>query len=110
MSGIGIKNFLNQAVADIKLVVPLKAVFPDSWERILTYAYYPVSGGDAFERMTGNKKFFFGGIFSSQRISELIVRIAPSCSSISLSNGWDEPPKRLLCSVSLYNEFIDFVN
>lgn len=96
MSGIGIKNFLDQAVADIKLVAPLKAVFPDSWECIFTYAYYPVNGGGAFERVTGNKKFF-GGIFSSQRMSELIVRIMPSYSSISLSDGWDEPPKRLLC-------------
>jgi hypothetical protein len=40
VSGIGIKKLPDKAVADIRLAAPLRAVFPDEWERILACAYY----------------------------------------------------------------------
>ena len=44
-------NLLDKAVSDIKLDAPLKAVFPDDWERILTCAYYLVSEGGALSHV-----------------------------------------------------------
>lgn len=45
VASTGIGKLLDKAVSDIKLDAPLKAVFPDDWERILTCAYYLVSEG-----------------------------------------------------------------
>ncbi len=44
VASTGIGKLLDKAVSDIKLDAPLKAVFPDDWERILACAYYLVSG------------------------------------------------------------------
>ncbi len=78
VAATGIEKLLNQAVADMKLAAPLKAVFPNDWERILTCAYYLVSKGSALAHVAKWQQAFsspHSGKLSSQRISELITRI-----------------------------------
>lgn len=81
VASTGIGKLLDKAVSDIKLAAPLKAVFPDDWERILTCAYYLVSEGGALAHVEKWQRAFsspYEEKLTSQRISELITRITPS--------------------------------
>ncbi len=113
----GIEKLLDQAVADMKLAAPLKAVFPDDWERMLTCAYYLASEGGALAHVEKWQQAFsspYGGKLSSQRISELLTRITPSLQQDFFSkwaglNRQDDYYAMDITSVSSYSEFIDFV-
>lgn len=80
VASTGIGKLLDKAVSDIKLDAPLKAVFPDDWERILACAYYLVSEGGALAHvekwqrafkkvMNDNRQFKKGEIPDAEWIS-----------------------------------------
>lgn len=113
----GIEQLLDKAVADLKLDSPLKTVFPDDWERILTCAYYLVSEGGALAHVEKWQQSYsspYKGKLSSQRISELIARITPSLQQDffglwTRNNHQDEYYAMDITSVSSYSGLIDFV-
>ena len=117
VASTGIEKLLGQAVADMRLSAPLKAVFPDDWECILTCAYYLVSEGGALAHVEKWQQAFsspYSGKLSSQRISELITRITPSLQQDFFSkwadlNRQDDYYAMDITSVSSYSELIDFV-
>ncbi len=117
VAATGIGKLLDRAVADIKLAAPLRAVFPDDWERILTCAYYLVSEGGALAHVEKWQQAFsspYGDKLSSQRISELLTRMTPSLQQDFFSkwvgqNRQDDYYAMDVTSVSSYSEFLDFV-
>ncbi|XBX08499.1 hypothetical protein QMP26_10655 [Enterocloster clostridioformis] len=77
----GIQSLLDKAVSDIGLTVPLTAVFPDDWKRILTCAYYLVSEGGALCHIEQWQRMYPSpcrSLLASQRVSELLVRTTPT--------------------------------
>ncbi len=117
VASTGIGKLLDKAVSDIKLDAPLKAVFPDDWERILTCAYYLVSEGGALAHVEKWQRAFsspYEEKLTSQRISELITRITPSLQQNFFSmwaglSRQDSYYAMDMTSVSSYSEFIEFV-
>ena len=117
VTATGIEKLLDRAVADIKLDVPLREVFPEDWKRILTCAYYLASEGGALAHVDKWQQAFSSPCserLSSQRISELIARITPSLQqdffrSWADINRQDNYYAMDITSVSSYSEFIDFV-
>ena len=117
VASTGIGKLLDKAVSDIKLDAPLKAVFPDDWERILTCAYYLVSEGGALAHVEKWQRAFsspYEEKLTSQRVSELITRITPSLQQNFFSmwaglNRQDSYYAMDITSVSSYSEFIEFV-
>ena len=76
VASTGIGKLLDKAVSDIKLDAPLKAVFPDDWERILTCAYYLVSEGGALAHVEKWQRAFsspYEEKLTSQRIDRKSV-------------------------------------
>ena len=118
VASTGIRNLFDKAVSDIKLDAPLKAIFPNDWERILACAYYLVSEGGALAHVEKWQRAFsspYKEKFTSQRISELIPRITPSLQQDFFSmwtrlNRQDSYYAMDITSVSFYIEFIDFVH
>ena len=117
VASTGIGKLLDKAVSDIKLDAPLKAVFPDDWERILTCAYYLVSEGGALAHVEKWQRAFsspYEEKLTSQRVSELLTRITPSLQQNFFSiwaglNRQDSYYAMDITSVSSYSEFMEFV-
>lgn len=113
----GIQSLLDKAVSDIGLTVPLTAVFPDDWKRILTCAYYLVSEGGALCHIEQWQRMYpppCRSLLASQRVSELLVRITPALQQNFFSRWIDVNRQKDvyamdITSVSSYSELIDFV-
>ncbi len=113
----GIQSLLDKAVSDIGLTVPLTAVFPDDWKRILTCAYYLVSEGGALCHIEQWQRMYPSpcrSLLASQRVSELLVRITPALQQNFFSRWIDVNRQKDvyamdITSVSSYSELIDFV-
>ena len=113
----GIQSLLDKAVSDIGLMVPLTAVFPDDWKRILTCAYYLISEGGALCHVEQWQRMYpspYHYPLASQRVSELLARITPTLQQDFFSRWIDVNRQKDVCamditSVSSYSELIDFV-
>lgn len=118
VSGIGLSMLLDKAAEDTGLRSVLKKVFRDDWMQMLTCAYYLVSDGGALCHIDSWMALYrapYGGTLTSQRISELLIRITPSLQqdffrSWVSKNKQDEYYAMDITSISSYGEFIQFVS
>jgi transposase len=115
--GIGVSLLLDSIAKKIGLVGTLRAVFADDWQQIMTCAYYLVSEGNALSRVehwSSANSTPYGGILTSQRVSELFTRIT-SGRQIDFFSKWVDHNRDNgyyamdITSVSSYSGLIDFV-
>jgi hypothetical protein len=117
VSGIGVSLLLDHVTDSTGLKKVLKNAFPDDWQQIMTCAYHLVSEGTALsraERWTAANRTPFGKVLTSQRISDLLVRITPEAQFRFFSkwiehNRSNEYYAMDVTSVSSYSEIIEFV-
>lgn len=117
VSGIGISLLLDHIAKETGLRDTLRRTFKDDWRQILTCAYYLVSEGTALSRIeswSAANRSPYPDILTSQRISELLVRIADGRQQGFFSqwidhNRNDEYYAMDITSVSSYSELNDFV-
>ena len=113
----GTSALLDRVARDTGLLGVLRRVFPDDWKAMLTCAYFLASEGTALchaEKWTQQNRTPLGTALSSQRISELLLRIKPGLQQ-DFFRLW---ASKLLCdeyyamditSISSYSEAIPFV-
>ena len=115
--GIGVSLLLDRIADKIGLAGTLRAVFADDWQQIMTCAYYLVREGSALSRVehwSATNSTPYGGILTSQRVSELLTRIT-SGRQVDFFSKWvdhnrkDEYYAMDITSISSYSELIDFV-
>lgn len=115
--GCGIALLLNHISTSIGLEHILKRAFPDDWQKILTCAYYLISEGGALchtEKWSAQNRSPYGATLTSQRISELLLRITPGQQQTFFkawidANRNDEYFCMDISSVSSYSDCMDFV-
>lgn len=117
VEGIGISLLLDKAAHQTGLKTVLLNTFQEDWSRILTCAYYLACEGNALCHLDAwmeRNRTPYSGSMSTQRISELLVRITPSLQQeffgrwIS-ANKQDDYYAMDITSVSSYSDFIEFV-
>ncbi len=115
--GNGISLLLNQIAKESGLLKVLKNIFREDWQKILTCAYFLVSEGDALchvERWSARNVSPYDNILTSQRISELLVRVTPSL-QMDFFKAWTKHHKKDeyyaldITSISSYAEAIAHV-
>lgn len=118
VSGIGLSLLLDKAAEDTGLMPVLKKVFHDDWRLMLTCAYYLVSDGGALCHVDSWLSLYRApcdGPLTSQRVSELLIRITPSLQqdffkSWISKNKQEEYYAMDITSISSYSELIQFVS
>ena len=114
---VGTSTLLEHVAQEIGLLSILRRVFPTDWQAILTCAYFLVSEGKALcraEKWVQRNRVPLNAPLSSQRISELLLRIKPGMQQDffrlwSASNSCDEYYAMDITSVSSYSDTIPFV-
>jgi transposase len=115
--GIGVSLLLDRIAEESGLVRTLRAVFANDWQQIMTCAYYLVSEGNALSRAeywSAANSTPYGGILTSQRVSELFTRITNG-RQIDFFSKWVDHNRNGgyyamdMTSISSYSGLIDFV-
>jgi len=115
--GNGVSLLLNQVTKESGLLKVLRNIFKEDWQQILTCAYFLVSEGDALchvERWSARNASPYDHPLTSQRISELLVRVTPSL-QMDFFKAWTEHHKKDeyyaldITSISSYAEAIAHV-
>jgi transposase len=115
--GVGIPLLLDRIAEETGLVRILRTAFADDWQQIMTCAYYLVSEGNALSRVehwSAANNTPYGGILTSQRVSELLTRIT-SGRQVEFFSKWVDHNRddgyyaMDITSVSSYSGLIDFV-
>lgn len=117
VKGVGVSFLLDHVADETGLVKIMKSVFPDDWQAIMSCAYFLISEGTALsrvERWSSANVVPYKGTLTSQRVSELLVRIPRERQHMFFSkwvdqNRTDEYYALDITSVSSYSEIIDFV-
>ena len=117
VKGIGISLLLDHIANETGLHKAMRFAFEDDWEQIAACAYFLVSEGAALSRMERWAYAHatpYNNILTSQRISELLVRITGE-RQMRFFSSWIEQNRSNeyyamdVTSVSSYSEMIEFV-
>jgi transposase len=117
VKGIGISKLLDRIVELTGLREILKFTFENDWRQILSCAYYLISEGNALSRIeqwSATNTMPFDGIITSQRVSELLIRITGGL-QLRFFAKWMEYNQNSeyyaldITSVSSYSELINFL-
>lgn len=117
VTGIGLSLLLDKMAEETGLRSVLEEIFQEDWRKMIACAYYLVSDGRALshaEQWAQLYKTPCSDSLSSQRISELLVRITPS-KQMDFFKKWCEYHKQDeyyamdITSVSSYSDHIQFV-
>lgn len=117
VTGIGLSLLLDKMAEETSLRAVLEEMFQEDWRKMLACAYYLVSDGRALchaEQWAQLYQTPCSDSLSSQRISELLVRITPSMQA-NFFKRWcahhkqDEYYAMDITSVSSYSNHIQFV-
>jgi transposase len=114
---IGTHVLFEKVAAEIGLKDTLERCFPQTWDKILTCAYYLLSEGDALchcETWSGRNQTPYGQSLKNQRISELLQSLTQA-EQIRFFKAWTEHRAENeyfaldITSVSSYSEQNEYV-
>jgi transposase len=117
VKGIGVTKLLGRVAELTGLRGVLNSVFDEDWRQILSCAYYLLSEGNALSRIeqwSAANAMPFDGILTSQRVSDLLIRITGDL-QLRFFAKWmgrnqnSEYYALDITSVSSYSELIDFL-